>query len=117
MKALEPWQIDDIIKQKSEGKTYMQLAALYNCHYKTIENALREWRQSQEQEQVEGQIEIEEFKGYSLKVLLMNDKTMNFDEIGKYEKLVKLDIWQLYDTCGEVVAIFEARNVSGIVAR
>lgn len=41
IKALEQWQIDDIRKQKAEGKTLMQLAQQYNVHYKTIENYLK----------------------------------------------------------------------------
>lgn len=113
-KIFDQWQIDDIVKQKQEGKTYMQLASTFNCHHKTIENVLKEWRDLQEVEPIEEQTGP---LGYNLKVLLMNDKTMNFDGIGKYEKLQRLDVWQLYDLNGEVVAIFEARNVSGIVAR
>jgi hypothetical protein len=104
MKALEQWQIEDCRKQHSEGKTYYQLAQLYSCHPRTIENYCKP--------ELPGQIRIEGI-GFDIKVISTTPgKTLNFKGVTKIDK--KPD-WIRIMKEEEVIALLTPENITAII--
>lgn len=105
MKALEQWQIDDIRKQKSAGKTDMQLAQQYNVHYRTIQNYCKDIK-SPMQDELEKQ-------GYDIKVISTTPgKTLNFKDV---TQIVKGKEWIKIYKGDELIGLLEPQNVTAIV--
>jgi hypothetical protein len=103
MKALEDWQIKDIIKQHAEGKTLVELAQIYNVHYKTIANYINAEKPAE---------------GLNIKVFFNvqdNEKKQTFNHYGVIEQETKGRWLHLYKQNGEE-AIINMDNVNQIIS-
>jgi len=102
-KALEPWQVNDIRKQKAEGKTDMQLAQLYNVHYKVIQDCCKP---------IPGQFSLDG-TGQDIKVIgITPGKTLNFAGVTEIRKGKD---WIEVRRGEEVIGLLNEANITAIV--